>query len=244
MIGHLAARPPAETARAEGDVIHQIERQFVADGAAAVRPSRDPARVGDRARRSAVRLAPAAGAGARAAPPHQPHHRRQRLSRARVARAAARLRRARHVRVRGARAGGHAVRVAREDRLGGAALERLDAARRAAALVGRAAAVAGGRRTGDRLLSDRGVSARPSTTCSRTTRAPRGATGRPKDNRRCATRSPSASACRPRACWCSPARSRGSTCSRGASSIRATPSSSIGPAIWARFSRSARPARS
>ena len=48
---------------------------------------------------------------------------------------------------------GHAVRVARQDRRRGAALERLDAARRRAALVRRAAAVARGRRAGDRLLS-------------------------------------------------------------------------------------------
>ena len=73
--------------------------------------------------------------------------------------------------------------------VGGAPLQRLDAARRAPALVGRAAAVARGRRAGaSTAFRPRRFSGR-STTCSSTTPAPRGATARPRDNRRCAMRS-------------------------------------------------------
>ena len=77
-------------------------------------------------------------------------------------------------------------------------------------------AVAGGGRAGDRLFPDRGLPQgdRPRADARRArglaSRSDRRATGR------CARRSPSASACRPRACWSSPARSRGSICSRAA----------------------------
>ena len=65
-------------------------------------------------------------------------------------------------------------------------------------------------------VSQRGVSRGGDARARRPTRTPRGATGRAKDSRRCAARSPIGTACRARACWSSPARSRGSTCSRAA----------------------------
>ena len=60
---------------------------------------------------------------------------------------------------------GHAVRLARQDRVGGAALERFDAARCDPPLVRRAASVARSGRAGDRLLSRRRRFSRRSTTC-------------------------------------------------------------------------------
>ena len=90
--------------------------------------------------------------------------------------------------------------MAREDRLGGAPVQRLR----------RCAMRCGTRRTRgccrSRPASRRSTASRPRhfsgpwTTCSSTTPAPRGATARPRDNRRCAMPSGSGSGCRPRAC--------------------------------------------
>ena len=63
-------------------------------------------------------------------------------------------------------------------------------------------------------------------------------TVRPKGSRCSATRSRSDSAASRTTSSCSRARSRGSTCSRAASSIPATRSSSIAPGTWARCTRS------
>ena len=63
----------------------------------------------------------------------------------------------------------------------------------------------------------------------RSRRTPRGATGRPRDAAFPRGARAIGSAASPSTSWCSPARSRGSTCSRAASSIPATRSSSIGP---------------
>ena len=163
----VASWPAAgpDSTRPGGTMFQQIERQFVRTARplyghlvnlleAAIARGELPS--GSRA---------AAGTRARAAAADQPHDRRQRVPRARVARAAARLRRTRHVRLRRARAERDAVRVARQDCVGGAALERLDAARRDPPFVRRAAAVARRGRAGDRLLSRRRRFSRRSITC-------------------------------------------------------------------------------
>ena len=63
---------------------------------------------------------------------------------------------------------------------------------------------------------DRGLPSRDRSRADPRCAARRGGMARRRGSRRCARRSPSGSACPPRACWSSPARSRGSICSPAA----------------------------
>ena len=165
-------------------MIQQIERQFVRTARPLYGHLVNLLESAICARRAAVGLAPAAGARARAAAPHQPHHRRQRLPRARsrAGCCAAMSAAARSCARRRSRPGRRSRGAARSPR------RRCGRATRRCATRSATRPTRGCCRS--RPASRRSTAFRPrrfsrrSTRCSSATRARSGGTARPKGNRR------------------------------------------------------------